>query len=65
MMKRRHRVCGFGACVGLKVRFKSDADVRRHWNVHHRGGGERITTDRFGNALCNDDEDDGYYSEAA
>lgn len=68
MMRRRHRVCGFGNCMGLNVRFKSDADARRHWNAHHRGDGDRITTDRFGKALYYDDEDDeedGYYSEAA
>ena len=66
MLRRRHHVCGFGRCKGKNVKFRTDADVRRHWNAHHRGAGEEpITTDRYGNSLNGDDDDDGYYTESA
>lgn len=67
MMKRRHRVCGFGTCKGKNVRFKSDGDVRRHWNDKHRGNDLMIMEDRFGRDLYEDEDDldGGYYSEAA
>lgn len=65
MPKKRHRECGYGKCRGQHIKFKNDADARRHWNVNHCGAEEAfITHDRFGKSL-GDEDSEGYYSEAA